>query len=152
MRVSYFSDTEENGDRVPATPVQDPAAAAAEQRQRAMTSAAVLSGRARADVAKARGQPPKDPKILRKMQQKELDQRVAESKAMERLLDMRTKKEEAQVQLLQQQKRHEEESHKQRLAHEDELHMARLVDMGVDLDDLRRRPPGFDAATQTETE
>ena len=117
----------------------------AHRRQRATSSAAVHAGRVRAQAAKA-----KDTKTLRRMQQKELDQKVEESKAMERLLNMRTTKEEAQVDLLKQQKRHEEELHKQKLDHADEIHMAKLVDMGVDLDDLRRRPPCFDAETQTE--
>ena len=82
------------------------------------------------------------------MQKKELDQRVDESKAMERLLDVRARKEEAQVELLQQKKQHEEELHKQRMAHEDELHLAKLsFTLGVDIGDLRvrlRPPPRAD--------
>ena len=140
-------------ERLPATPPGGQAGPSnattpAQRRQRATSSAAVHSGRARAQAAKAKAY--KDTKTLRRMQQTELDQKVEESKAMERLLNMRTEKEEAQVELLKQQKRHEEELHKQKLDHADEIHMAKLVDMGVDLDDLRRRPPCFDAETQTE--
>ena len=127
------------------------AATAAERVQRVTTSTSVEAARARAALWKAMVPPPKG-KLLRHLQQKEVDQRVAESKSMQELLATRTTKEEVQIDLLEQRKAQEKALHDQRMSHEEELHMAKLVDMGVDIDDLRRRPPGFDAATQTETE
>ena len=76
----------------------------AERRQRETTSAAVLAARVRAAAAKA-AVPSSAPKgrLLRKMQEKELDQKVAESKAQVGLLETRTAKEEVHIQLLEQQ-------------------------------------------------
>ena len=92
---------------------------------------------------------PKDPRELRKLQQKEIDAKVKESEAMQLLLKKRTDKEAAQIQLLEQEMRREE-LHKQKLAHREEIHMADFVDRGMDLDDLRRRRPQCNIQTQTE--
>ena len=94
------------------------------------------------------------------MQQRELDQKVAESKAQQGLLVTRTAKEEAQIELIDQQKAQEKELHRQKMAdmqarrwEEEELHMAKLFDLGVDIEDIkriRRKIRGTDAETQTE--
>ena len=178
--MSYYRDPEEAEEIVasppPATPAggqagpsnaQDQGASTsaattsatpAERRQRETTSAAVLAARVRAEVAKAAVQPPKG-RLLRKMQEKELDQKVAESKAQVGLLETRTAKEEAQIELLEQEKALQLQLHRQKMAdlrarrsEEEELHSAKLLDMGVDLEDIlkMRRLRGTDAETQTD--
>ena len=94
------------------------------------------------------------------MQQQELQQKVAESHSMQELLATRTEKEEMKIEVLEQQKSQDKEFHIQRMAdlkarrsEEEELHSAKLLDMGVDLEDIlkmRRRLHGTDAETQTD--
>ena len=96
-------------------------------------------------------------RVLRVMQEQELAQKVAESKSMQGLLATRTVKEEAQLDLIVQQQRQEKAYHDQRMEHErqrrweeQELHMAKLADLGVDIEDIRRRCHGTDVGTQTD--
>ena len=89
---------------------------------------------------------------------------MAESKSQQELLSTRTSKEEWNIELLEQQKKQEKELHNQRMAHERELHMwakdrrwdeeelhhAKMADLGIDIGEIRRRrPKGNDAQTQT---
>ena len=96
-------------------------------------------------------------RILREMQDRELTQKCAESKTMQALLATRIEKEELQIELLEQQKKQEAERHKQKMEHEEEWHLARLIDLGVEpqvVRDLRqqRRPNVNNAGMQTSDE
>ena len=73
---------------------------------------------------------------------------------LQALLATRIEKEELQIELLEQQKKQEAERHKQKMEHEEEWHLARLIDLGVDpqvVRDLRqeRRPRVNHAGIQT---
>ena len=78
--------------------------------------------------------------------------KMAESKVMQELMVTRTAKEEAEIELLEQRKKQEAELHTQRMSHDRELHIAKLFELGVDLDDLRSRCRGPDAQTQTDSD
>ena len=145
----------ENNEQQPAPEASTSAADPAVQRQKETSTTAVIDARVRSAVARVTGgrvPPPTDTKVLRKMQERELNAKVKESEANTLLLQARAAKEQAQTELLKQRKEQEAELHKQKLANEEEMHYARLVDLGVEPEDLRSRlrPMGTDAQVQTD--